>query len=436
MRHKSSNQISNGVGQLTIVEHALCPIDGRESLHEQLRHETTFRFTDKERKRRTGRVRVFCPLGLSPNDEFYLWGLLALTLADESSAGELHATRHYILRNLGIINPGSRRGGRQYAAFTEAIDRVAAIQYFNDSFYDPIRAEHTRINFKFFSYSQPGDQSSSRAWRIVWDPVFFQFAQAARGTLRFDLATYRKLDVASRRLYLFASKLLSRCDTTYPIDVGELTVDVLGYDPALNAAKQNARLRASLRRLVGCGVLRSGETRLYKRSKMRYSVVMAKGQLLNRRRADRDFESPLLEPLRLLGFEPLDAQRLVSHFPRAMVREWIDITLAAEERFGRKFFTRSPAAYLRYNLNRAAAGTGTPPDWWHEVRKAEERAHAARARNRRSAHGPTRLPQRAMNSLDEVREDIFDHFLTAGQSKKQAADNARRFQSAVSRSRK
>ena len=83
---------------------------------------------------------MFCPLGLSPQDELFLWGLLALTLADESSAGELHATRHYMLRNLGVIDPATRRGGRQYASFTQAIDRIAAVQYFNDSFYDPIRA--------------------------------------------------------------------------------------------------------------------------------------------------------------------------------------------------------------------------------------------------------------------------------------------------------
>jgi hypothetical protein len=393
------------------------------------------RFTDKERKRRSGRVRVFCPLGLSPQDELFLWGLLALTLADESNAGELHATRHYMLRNLGIIDPATRRGGRQYASFTQAIDRIAAIQYFNDSFYDPIRAEHTRINFKFFSYTQPVDLNSSRAWRIVWDPVFFQFAQAARGALRFDLQTYRQLDVASRRLYLFASKLLARFDTTHPIDVGELAVDVLGYDASLSAPKRNARLRACLRRLVEAGVLRSTDTRLYKRAKKQYSVVMAKGKLLQRPRSDVAIESPLMEPLKVLGFDPPSANRLLSRFPRRLVREWVDITLAAKERFGGEFFTRSPAAYLSYNLNRAAAGTGTPPDWWHEVRKAEERSRANRDRNRRSASEPVQLPQKAMNSLDEVRDDIFDHFLAAGQSKAKASRNARRFQSAISRTR-
>ena len=379
---------------------------------------------------------MFCPLGLSPSDELYLWGLLALTMADEASAGELHATRHYMLRNLGIIDAVTRRGGRQYTEFTHAIDRIAAVQYFNDNFYDPIRAEHTRINFKFFSYTQPVDLNSSRAWRIVWDPVFFQFAQAARGALRFDLQTYRKLDLASRRLYLFASKLLARFDVTHPIDVGELTVDVLGYDPTLSAPQRNARLRACLQRLVECGVLRSCDTRMYKRMKKQYSVVMAKGKLLQRPRIEAAIESPLLEPLASLGFEPSDAKRLLTRFPRRLVREWVDITLAAKERFGMKFFSRSPAAYLSYNLNRAASGTGTPPDWWHEVRKAEERARAEQARNRRYTTGPARLPEKAMNSLDEVRDAIFDHFLAAGQSKDKASQNARRFQSAASRSRK
>ena len=433
MSHSSSKRIYNGVGQLTLVEHALCPLDTRVSLVESLVHETEYSYTDSAKRRRSANVRVFCPLGLLPQDELFIWGLLALTLADENADGELHATRHYLLSQLGLIDAKSRRGGRQYKRFTDAIDRIAAIQYFNDGFYDPIRSEHRKINFGFFSYSLPDEVNSSRAWRIVWDPIFFELAKAARGALRFDLDVYRKLDVASRRLYLFASKLLSRTEVTHPMGVSEIVTDVLGYDPGLDAFEQNARLRRCLRRLVEVGVLSRKDTRMYKRAKNRYSVVMAKGILLRKPPTKPQIESPFFQPLCDIGFEPRDAHRLISKYAGHLVREWIDITLAAKERFGLGFFKRSPAAYLRYYLQRAAAGKDGPPDWWLKIRKAEEHARAERARKRRSTQCPDQLPQKAMDSLDNVRDDIFHQFLAAGQTKKQASENARRFQAAASK---
>ena len=71
-----------GIGQLTLVEHALCPLNSRISLVENLVHNAVFRFTDGENHRCQGRARVISPAGLSAADEFYLWGLLALTLAE------------------------------------------------------------------------------------------------------------------------------------------------------------------------------------------------------------------------------------------------------------------------------------------------------------------------------------------------------------------
>ena len=430
MTRNSSKSISSGVGQLTLVEHALCPLDSRVSLRDALVHETAHSYTDSSRKRRTARVRVFCPLGLLPQDELFIWGLLALTLADENSDGELHATRHYLLSQLGLIDAHTRRGGRQYRRFSEAIDRIAAVQYFNDGFYDPIRSEHCRINFGFFSYLLPDDPKSSRAWRIIWDPLFFKLAKATRGSLRFDLEVFRNLDVASRRLYLFASKLLARYDITHPIDVGELTTNVLGYDPGLRPFEQNARLRKCLRRLISSGILCPKETKLNSRKK---SVVMAKGMLLRKHRIQQKVDSPFFQPLCDIGFRPQDAQRLIANYSTHLVREWIDITLAAKERFGVSFFNRSPAAFLRYYLQRAAAGKDGPPDWWLEIRKTEEQACANRARKRRPTRRSDQLPQKAMDVIDKVHDDIFHQFLAAGQSEKVAAENARKFHATASK---
>ncbi|REJ87823.1 MAG: hypothetical protein DWQ34_24580 [Planctomycetota bacterium] len=423
------NQQQTGAGQLTLVEHALCPLDGRASLSANLTHETSFDFTDKSRKRRTGRVLVHCPHGLSSHDELFLWGLLGLTLADRDSDGELCATRHYILRTLGMIDTGSRRGGKQYDRLSAALRRLAAVQYENDSFYDPIRAEHRRVSFGLLSYSLPVDPNSSRAWRIVWDPLFFELAYATGGKLRFDWQHYRQLDSASRRLYLFLAKLFARCEHTHPLNLNHLAVNVLGFSATLIARDQKTKVARCLRQLSELGIIRDEPNRIRRVSIGEFRIVVTKGPAFSRRdRLAFRAESPLVEPLADIGFDTPAINRILKQFPQRMVREWVDITLAARERFGRPFFKRSPMAYMMDNLKHADAGTRTPPDWWHDVRRAEERSRAERAREgRRSTQSSDRLPQQAINSLTDVHETIFEQFQAAGQSEAVARRNAQRY---------
>ena len=78
---KSTRAASQATAQLSIVEHALCPLDTRTSLNEGLRHETRYHYTDKNRNRKVADVRVAAIDGLSAGDELYLWGLLGLALA-------------------------------------------------------------------------------------------------------------------------------------------------------------------------------------------------------------------------------------------------------------------------------------------------------------------------------------------------------------------
>ena len=195
----TARRSSVGLGQLTLVEHALCPLDPGQSLRENAVFETGYFYSDKNRHQRKATVRVTCPCGLSPADEFYLWGLLGLTFADCDPKGgpgvpadsEFHATPHYCLRRLGLVDPRGNRGGRQYQQFAAALDRLAQVSYASDAFYDPVRAEHRRVRFGFLSYSLPLDPDSSRAWRIAWDPIFFDLVRPLGGQFRFDLATYR-----------------------------------------------------------------------------------------------------------------------------------------------------------------------------------------------------------------------------------------------------
>jgi len=431
---RRQKRISSGAGQLTLVEHSLCPLDARTSLQPGLVHTTAFDFTDRGRRRRSGRATVLCPRGLAAADELFLWGLLALTLADPESVGELYATRHFLLRQLGIIDTGSRRGGRQYDRMTDALRRLACVQYENDSFYDPIRAEHRRVSFGFFSYSLPLDPESSRAWRIVWDPVFFEIAGAAGGALRFDLAVYRRLDPASRRMYLFLSKLFARSDHTHPVDLDRLAIDVLGFSPSLIARDRKAKVKRCVAQLVQLGLLRNDATAFVRRGVGRYAVTLHKGDGWPRRPPKRPIESPLAEPLHELGFETPAVGRLLRQFPTRLLREWIDITLAARERFGPSFFKKSPAAYLTDNLKHAKTGNRTPPDWWLDLRKAEEHARAERSRaGRERSSSQDSLPTKAIESIDQLQRSIFRQFEAAGQSNGRARENERQFQRAIRR---
>jgi hypothetical protein len=294
----------------------------------------------------------------------------------------LLATPHFILRELGCISAGSDRGGSAYRAFRESLKRLAAVRYHCDGFYDPIRREHRTTTFGFLSYSLPIDPSSSRAWRIVWDSLFFEFCGGKGGCLPFDLAAYRSLDAASRRLYLFLSKVFWRREWTHWLDVRTLAVDVLGFAPTI--AVRN------LKQKVKRAILRLGELELVlvdpQISTRELFVERDDGGCLMRLRRGRLFRQrasrlnrkelialPVYDPLSSIGLDELAIARVTSRFSHAVIQQWADITLAARERFGSRFFKKSPQAYFMNNLREAAKGNRTPPDWWWVCKREEEK---------------------------------------------------------------
>lgn len=422
-----------GVGQLSLVEHALCPLDPKVSLQNNLVFDTSYFYTDSARHQQEARATVFCPLGLSAADEFFLWGLLALTFALPEPDAELYATPHYVLRQLGVIDKGARRGGRQYDLFREAIERLSALRYRNDRFYDPVRAEHRRVSFGFLSYSLPLDAKSSRAWRISWDAIFFEFVEAAGGHFQFDLATYRELDPASRRLFLFASKVFARRDTTPRLDVRHLGEHVLGVAPTVETRDMKIKVARVVTRLVEAGVFAPCHDLFQKRKKGEYSLTLTKGPYFasRSRLGPGVFESAFLEPLLAIGFDESAAVRLISQHSPHLLREWTDITLAAEERFGRSFFKRSPQAYFVDNIQQAAVGQRTPPDWWHDIRKAEQNAADKSAANwlTNAAGDGAAEPDPAGNSsrtYAEIRDRLFGELLAGGTPRDEASETAGR----------
>jgi hypothetical protein len=383
------------------VEHALCPLDSRISLVKNLVHNAEFSFTDGHSRRRQGQAQVVCPAGLSAADEFYLWGLLAICLSEPEPDVDFYATPHYCLRRLGVIDQFLRRGGRQYRQFTQAIERLSLVQYRNDKFYDPIRGEHRRASFGFFSYSLPLDPDSSRAWRFGWDPIFFELVQAAGGHLWFDLSIYRRLDPASRRLLLFVSKLFHR-RATIRMDLRQLGVEVLGFRSTLALRNLKAKVSVCGRRLMEVGVL--SDWQCVKTGRGQYIMLLNRGTRYKRRSWENDRpkvnECSVGHLLQAIGFDERSVGGLLRNYPSRLLLEWADITLAAKERHGISFFKRSPQAYFIDNVRHAVAGRRTPPDWWRQLRKVEEQAIRPAMRR-----GCQIAPRSAADILNAVADD-------------------------------
>jgi hypothetical protein len=396
---RNSSEVTQitGVGQLSLVEHALCPLDSKASLTENLVFATRYSYTNTVGKRSLAQARVFSPLGLSASDEFYLWGLLALTFQQPDPRPELIATPHWFLRQLGVINPSSRRGGRQYKQFADALRRLSVVTYMNDAFYDPVKTEHRRVSFGLFSYSLPEDVRSSRAWRIAWDPIFFDMVHTTAGHFHFDLAVYRELDPATRRLFLFVSKIFYRRPNLKAIRLDQLGVDMLGFSDSVQTRDLKVKVDRCLRKLCEFQVLANAT--IYRTSPGKYYVRMSRGVYFRNQTREPEqlspTDSPMMDTLRAIGFDDEPAVRLICRFRRQplLLTEWCDITQAAIERFGPDYFHNSPMAFLVDSVDKASKGNRTAPDWWCELKRSESHEHE--------------FSQESENLFAKIRDELF-----------------------------
>jgi len=376
---------TNGVAQLSLVEHALCPLDERLSLKSPLVYDTGHFRTDANHHAKWIPVRIVAQEGLSASDEFYLWGLLALTFSQPEPGIELWATPHWCLKNLGMLE--NSKGGKQYARFRGVLRRLAGTTYFCERFYDPLKREERDRAFGLLKYDLPTTADSTRAWRIVWDPLFFEYCQAKGGKLNFDLATYRALDPAARRLFLLLSKIFWRRPMSPRFDLWQLAVHGLGFSPHVTVRDLKIKLGRVIERVVERNVvaLPLGVTRIAelfeKKAAGSYAVQLNRGTYFDRptdgSTANSAVESPLAEPLRTIGFDDRMIRWIFKTYKNSMIQVWTDITLAAIETKGDRFFTGSPQAYLLDNLKHASQGRRTPPDWWHDFRRRRDRAAVA-----------------------------------------------------------
>jgi hypothetical protein len=360
---------TRGITQLNLVEHALCPLVGLQAgqIHESEFHYST------NRQRQTAHVKVIAPLGLKPSDEFYLWGLLALTFAQQDATTEFIASPYYCLKELGLP-----WGGKQARLFDEACGRLALVSYQGQNLYDPIRKERVRTEFGFFDRIRPMADDSQRAWRFHWSPVFFEFCKASGGQLMFDLELYRDLDHASRRLFLLLQKQFYRSQFSQWFDVRQLASQQLGFDESQPLKNLKQKLFGCIRKLQQCGVLSvSGEPSelVEKIEKGRYRIRFERGQRFSNTKLSRwnavlpAHRQAVASQLHRIGLEDKTIGWVFRSYKPKAITEWAEITIARMER--KLGFAKTPAAFLMHHLKEASAGKLTPPDWWLNLKKEE-----------------------------------------------------------------
>lgn len=442
-RKRSSGRLGNGAGraQLSLVEHALCPLDPAASLVPNLVHTASYTFTDRNGHAKEARAQITSPFGLSASDELILWGLLALTFSQDDPQPEFQATPHYCLRQLGIITDKAHRGGKQYQLFRDAIRHLSGVVYENTAFFDPIRGEHRQVAFGFLKYSLPINPESSRTWRLLWDQQFFEICKASGGSFHFDLSTYRSLDHASRRLFVLLQKIFWRNDVSPAFDVARLTVATLGFSVTMPVKDLKLRLIRCAERLLEAGIIRlppeasSVRDLMSKRGVGQYTVTFHRGIYFDRPEATRqvlsEADSPLIDPLRAIGFEDAVIRRMLRTYKPTLLQTWADITLAARERNGDEFFRKSAAAYFLDNVKHAAKGTRTAPDWWRqlrveELRRAEDRPTIGISPSAGDSDAAFRryLESDARDAFHAVLKDLRAKLTAAGSDARDAEEKA------------
>lgn len=429
-----SSATATAKAQLTMIEHALCPLDTRTSLKRGLIHETDFSFTDENRNRKKGKVQIGCVDGLSPSDELYLWGILGLALASKDPSNEFYATPYWILRQLGRIS-STKKGSKEFKLFRESIRRLAGVRYRNTAFYDPIRGEHREVSFGLLNFSLPLKSDSARAWRFAFDPIFWELISANRSSLKFDMQLYADLSPAGRRLYLYLKKQFWRNTVTGGMNLRETAVSVLGLSSQLTVKDLRRKLERAVEELRAVELVTYGLAQnsfddcLTKMGVGEYRFQLHRGPAMERVSelgTNQPEDSPLYEPLVAIGFDRNAIVRLIATHKTHLLQQWIDITLAAMER---GVIDKSPAAYFTYYVQQKA----TPPDWWHELKRQERQQEADQQRASRSfdiKFAEERgfddyIQNEARDAFDRVMSNLVSDLMLGGKQKHEAEKFAR-----------
>jgi len=72
-------------------------------------------------------------------------------------------------------------------------------------------------------------------------------------------------------------------------------------------------------------------------------------------------------------------------------------------------------AYLIDNLKKSASDGRTPPDWWHDIRKAEERKRDTLARQQSMTAVGSSLPvNTGRRVFEQIRNDLVAAYVASG----------------------
>lgn len=322
-----------GHAQLSVIETALWPLD--PSIVDGPVWQTAYDFGSRKSRQRAN-VRVFSPLGFQPTDNYPLWALLSLTFDKCGDEPLLLTNPNYCLDYLGYTHGGSGR-----RLLFDQLDRLAAVSYHNDNFYNPLTQTFQRVAFGFFSIWIPRDLDSEESWGIQWDPQFYKLSRATGGSLLFDLGVFKKHTPSARQLLLKAQDRFYRFtprDRFIVYNVDDLTRH-LGYSSDRPAKKRRAALKQNVVALMEDGIfeLGRGQTRVddlfFKRSVGDWFVRLYPGPYFHTptshnkvANAQEHHDDPLYQPLRRIGFSDADVRRIFHRFTRGLIQRKVRTT--------------------------------------------------------------------------------------------------------------
>ena len=361
--------------QLTLVEHALCPLIPPDG---PFTHRAEYYYF-KNRNRKRAQATIVCPEGLKPEDEYYLNSLLGLIFAASEPNLNFYASASYLLNALGI----QKVGGKSVRLLRDSIHRLGKVRYENSGFYDPVRKEHRDIGFGFLSYDLPKANESARPWHIAIDPIYFKFCQSNGGFLSFNRELYRRLRPASRRLYLLTNKLLYRNQTSGYFDVEHLCVNQLGFAVGMRPADYNKKLMKCVSDLAAESILGlpgSLSELCVKVSKGKYRVRFTRGPGFRNQAAPENDNADSSVIGLLQSIKGLNAGcigRIAKECHRDQVYQWVDATIMAREKYGSTYFKKNEAAFFYEGVT----STRRPPDWYFQARRQAEQQESEHLRS-------------------------------------------------------
>jgi hypothetical protein len=227
---------------------------------------------------------------------------------------------------------------------------------------------------------------------------------------------------------------------TPEFDLHDLCVHTIGFSGRLPATELKRKLLTTAGRLLARGVIalplgaESLRSTFVKHGRARYAIRFLRGPHFDSSRQDalqsEVADSPAYEQLVKIGLEKPLIRRIIERYDARLIHEIADMTLAAKEKYGEKFFTNSIQAYFMDNLKEFSRGKRTPPDWWREMRKREEQSRRQSVPEPAGFDEGTEksfkkyLEEQPRAALQEIFDRVFQGLIHVGKPESEARSMA------------